>query len=82
MLRAGAFGQHVRVTHVVRVRAQLERISACPLFAQAGRISALLKYLVESKLDGTARDVSQYRLAIDVLGRAISASIRPQAPSK
>jgi pimeloyl-ACP methyl ester carboxylesterase len=42
---------------------------ACPAFAQTQRMGALLKYLVEAELDGTATRLSQYRIAIDVLGR-------------
>lgn len=51
------------------IRTQLERMAACPVFAQAGRMSTLLNYLVESELGGTAGDLNQYRIAIDVLGR-------------
>jgi len=51
------------------IRSQIERMSACPVFAQAQRMGALLKYLVEAELEGTADRLNQYRIAIDVLGR-------------
>lgn len=51
------------------IRSQLERMCACPVFAQTQRMGALLKYLVEAELDGTAARLNQYRIAIDVLGR-------------
>jgi pimeloyl-ACP methyl ester carboxylesterase len=51
------------------IRAQVERMAGCPIFAQGGRMPALLRYLVDAELAGTARDLKQYRIAIDVLGR-------------
>jgi pimeloyl-ACP methyl ester carboxylesterase len=50
-------------------RAQVERMAVSPLFAQGGRMVALLRYLVDAALAGTADDLNQYRIAIDVLGR-------------
>src|SRR5690606_1482412 len=40
-----------------------------PIFAQASRMAALLRYLVEAELAGTGRELNQSRIAIDVLGR-------------
>lgn len=51
------------------IRSQVERMAVRPIFAQGGRMVALLRYLVDAELDGTARDLNQYRIAIDVLGR-------------
>ncbi len=52
-----------------RIRAQIERMSATPLFAHAGRMVALLRYLVEAELAGEGDALNQSRIAIDVLGR-------------
>lgn len=54
------------------IRAQIERMSAAPIFAQAGRMVALLRYLVEAELAGKGRELHQSRIAIDVLGRDAS----------
>jgi len=54
------------------IRAQIERMSAAPIFAQAGRMVALLRYLVEAELAGQGRELNQSRIAIDVLGRDAS----------
>jgi tetratricopeptide (TPR) repeat protein len=51
------------------IRAQLERISASPVFAHAGRMSRLLAYLVETELAGDGARLNQSRVAIDVFGR-------------
>src|SRR5262245_993433 len=51
------------------VRAQLERMAVSPLFAQGGRMVGLLRYLVDAALAGTADDLNQYRIAIDVMSR-------------
>jgi pimeloyl-ACP methyl ester carboxylesterase len=50
------------------VLSQLERISASEIFARAGRVNALLSYLVESSLNGGTR-IDQRAIAMDVLGR-------------
>jgi pimeloyl-ACP methyl ester carboxylesterase len=47
---------------------QLERISASEIFGRAGRVNALLSYLVEASLNGGTR-VDQRAIAMDVLGR-------------
>lgn len=44
-------------------------MAASPIFAQGGRMVALLRYLVEAAIDGTANDLNQYRIAIDVMAR-------------
>lgn len=51
------------------IRSQLERMTTSHAFAHAGRMTALLNYLVESELNGTSDSLNQYRIAIDVLGR-------------
>jgi pimeloyl-ACP methyl ester carboxylesterase len=52
------------------VAAQLERMSRSEAFAQAGRMIALLRYLVEKTLTGTADRLNQHAIAIDVFGRS------------
>lgn len=52
-----------------RIREQVERMAASPIFAQGERMVTLLRYLVEAELAGTAQALNQYRIAIDVLGR-------------
>jgi pimeloyl-ACP methyl ester carboxylesterase len=54
---------------VALIRSQLERVTACPVFANAGRMSSLLQYLVEAELNGAARRLSQTNIAIDVFKR-------------
>jgi pimeloyl-ACP methyl ester carboxylesterase len=51
------------------IRAQIERMAAAPIFAQGGRMVALLRYLVDAELAGVGADLNQSRIAIDVLGR-------------
>lgn len=51
------------------IRAQIERMAAAPIFAQGGRMVALLRYLVDAELVGVGADLNQSRIAIDVLGR-------------
>src|SRR5690606_25569130 len=51
------------------IRAQIERMSTAPIFAHAGRMVALLRYLVEAELAGKGAELNQSRIAIDVLGR-------------
>ena len=51
------------------IRAQVERMAVSPLFAQGERMVALLRYLVDAAIAGTADDLNQYRIAIDVMRR-------------
>jgi len=51
------------------IRTQVERMAASPIFAQGGRMVALLRYLADAAITGTAGDLNQYRIAIDVMGR-------------
>jgi tetratricopeptide (TPR) repeat protein len=55
-----------------RVRRQLARILADPLFAAAPQLSRLLKWLVEAALDGNARDVKEVTLGIEVFDLGVS----------
>ena len=55
--------------HADEIRAHLLRIGSSSTFVRAGRIVPLLKYLVDSELEGTGARLSQYRIATDVLGR-------------
>jgi len=54
---------------VALIRAQLERIVAGRVIANAGRMPALLRHLIESELDGAARRLNQTGIAIDVFER-------------
>lgn len=54
---------------IAAVRAQLARMSGAPAFVNAGRIAALLQYLVGAELEGVSAQLNQSRIAIDVLGR-------------
>lgn len=49
---------------------QLERIFASEPFAQAGRVNALLAYLVDAALRNDAGRVDQRAIAMDVFGRS------------
>lgn len=51
------------------VRAQVARMSGSPAFVNAGRMAALLNYLVDAELKGVSAQLNQSRIAIDVFGR-------------
>ncbi len=51
------------------VRSQLDCIARSPVFQTAGRMAALLDYLVDAELKGEAGQLNQSKIAIDVLGR-------------
>jgi hypothetical protein len=51
------------------VRAQLERILASAPFRNSKRYPALLRYVVEQQLNGTAADLKERTIGIDVFGR-------------
>ena len=51
------------------VRAQLERILASETFANAGRLSRLLKYVVERTLAGEGDQLKEYALGVEVFDR-------------
>ena len=55
-----------------RVRLQLDRILASAAFADAGRASGFLRFVVERKLDGHAGEIKESVIAIEVLGRSPS----------
>ena len=61
------------------IRRQLDRIAASPVFAHAGRMHPLLRYLVEAELAGDGERLNQSRIAIDVFGR--NASFDPAVDS-
>ncbi|HVZ84188.1 MAG TPA: hypothetical protein VG893_10985 [Terracidiphilus sp.] len=52
------------------VRQQLERLLAHPLFANSKRYPALLAYVVEQTLLGSAADLKERSIGIEVFGRA------------
>lgn len=66
-------------------REQLDRILAGSAFANADRISAFLRYVVEETLAGRSNRLSQHAIAIDVFGRdetfdpAVDSVIRVEA---
>lgn len=51
------------------VRAALERVLAANTFANAGRLSRLLRYLVERTLNGDADQLKEYVVGVDVFDR-------------
>ncbi len=51
------------------VRAQLERILASRSFARSPRVSRLLRFVVEQKLQGGVMKLKEYALGIEVFGR-------------
>lgn len=51
------------------IRAHLSEILASPVFAKADRISRFLRYVVEASLEGRAKQISEYSIAVDVYGR-------------
>jgi Tol biopolymer transport system component len=52
-----------------RVRLQLDRILASAAFADAGRASSFLRFVVERKLEGHAGEIKEFVIAVEVLGR-------------
>src|SRR5579864_7648664 len=52
-----------------RVRLQLDRILASAAFADAGRASSFLRFVVERKLEGHAGEIKESVIAVEVLGR-------------
>jgi len=55
-----------------RVRAQVDRILASAVFADAERAKNFLRFVVESKLAGRASEIKEFVIAVEVLGRASS----------
>jgi serine/threonine-protein kinase len=51
------------------VREQLERILGSGVFTGSGRLSAFLRFAVETALDGGAEELKEYTIAIEVYGR-------------
>lgn len=56
----------------VEVREQLDRMLGSPAFCNSPRLSKLLRYLVESGLDGRADSLKEYLLGADVFERGPS----------
>ncbi len=54
------------------VREQLERMLGSPLFCNSPRLSRLLRYVVESGLDGRTENLKEYPLGADVFERGPS----------
>ena len=55
-----------------RVRLQLDRILAGAAFADAGRASSFLRFVVERTLEGHDGEIKESVIAVEVLGRAPS----------
>ena len=51
------------------VKAEVERILASKGFASAGRLSRLLRYVVEKTLSGEADQLKEYAVGIEVFYR-------------
>jgi adenylate cyclase len=54
------------------IRAGLERVLASPGFANAGRMAAFLRYVVERTLAGESEQIKEYAIGVDVFGRDAS----------
>src|SRR5216684_3292683 len=52
-----------------RVRAQLDRILASAIFANAERASSFLRFVVERALEGHSGEIKESVIAVEVLGR-------------
>jgi hypothetical protein len=50
------------------VRLQLDRILSSSAFADAGRASGFLRFVVERKLDGHAGEIKESVIAVEVFG--------------
>jgi len=57
-------------------RAELASVLASPLFGRSPKISLLLSYLCEKYFQGEASQITEYGIAVDVLGR--DGSFNPQ----
>ena len=60
------------VTEAPRIREQLSRLIAHPLFANSKRYPALLAYAVEQTLLGNAADLKERSIGVEVFGRCPS----------
>ncbi len=58
-----------KAVNPVAVRAHLERILTSAPFRNSKRYPALLRYVVEQELNGTASDLKERTIGIDVFGR-------------
>lgn len=58
-----------QVTDASRIREQLERLLAHPLFANSRRYPALLAYTVEQTLLGHASDLKERSIGVEVFGK-------------
>lgn len=54
------------------IRAALDRVLASPDLASSPRLSAFLRFVVETTLDGRAEEIKGYTIAVEALGRAPS----------
>jgi len=52
------------------IRAHLADVLASAVFAKADRISRFLRYAVEASLEGRAKQISEYSIAVDVYDRS------------
>src|ERR1044071_8470469 len=52
------------------VRAQVEKILASDLLANAENLSRFLRFIVDRTLDGQGEHLKEYRIAVEVFGRA------------
>jgi tetratricopeptide (TPR) repeat protein len=55
-----------------QVRGALERVLASAELSASPRLSAFLRYVVETSLDGRAEEIKGYTIAVEALGRAPS----------
>ncbi|MEP9350887.1 hypothetical protein [Xanthobacter sp. KR7-225] len=71
-VQAGPDAAAARIPDPEQVRAALERVLASPELSASPRLSAFLRYVVETALDGRAEEIKGYTIAVEALGRATS----------
>lgn len=53
----------------IEKREALERVLACTTFARSTQLRAFLRYVCEREMAGQVEDLTEYQIAVDVLGR-------------
>jgi hypothetical protein len=68
--RQGSRNGQLPDSYTQKVREELERILASPVFRNSKRNSSLLKHVVERSLEGRPEDLKERNIGVDVFGRA------------
>lgn len=71
-MAAGPVAEFNTTVEAARVREQLQRLLAHPLFANSKRYPALLAYTVEQTLLGNAAELKERSIGVEVFGRSPS----------